>query len=323
MTDASIVRLAIVGAGIMGTNHARVARMLRGGRLVAVVDRDTERAAKAAAATGARVAGDIEEVLDEIDAAVIAVPTEFHHGVACSLAERGIHLLVEKPLAETTAQAEAIATAAASGGVVLAVGHVERFNAAVAELPRLLDRPIHVDVFRVGAYSPRISDGVVFDLMIHDIDIVLSLVGPNAAVDHISGISQVVHGVTEDLVCATLRFSNGLTATLNTSRLGQQKVRRIEVTQQESVLVADLLRQDVTVHRMTRQEYLSDEGTRYRQSSIVEMPFVEVRGEPLLLEQQNFIDTIRGEGTLRVDGNAGVAAVRLATQIQNIVRPPK
>jgi predicted dehydrogenase len=137
----------------------------------------------------------------------------------------------------------------------------------------------------------------------------------------VSGISQAVRGHTEDLACATVRFSTGLTATFNTSRLGQQKVRKIEVTQSESVLIADLLRQDVTVHRMTRQEYLSDEGTRYRQSSIVEMPFIEIRGEPLLMEQQHFIDCIRNGTTPRVDGTAGVNAIRLATRVQAVVRP--
>jgi predicted dehydrogenase len=238
-------RVAVVGAGIMGTNHARVARLLRNAQLVAVVDRDTQRAEAAAAATGARVAADISDVIGDIDAAIVVVPTVFHHDVACELAARGIHILVEKPLAETVDRAEAINAAASSSGVVLAVGHVERFNAAVAELPRLLDNPIHIEVSRIGAYSARIGDGVVFDLMIHDLDIVLSLVGPDAAVEHVSGISQIVHGATEDLACATIRFSNGITATLNTSRLGQQKVRKIEVTQRDSVLTADLLRQDI------------------------------------------------------------------------------
>jgi predicted dehydrogenase len=314
------LRLAIIGAGIMGTNHARVARLLRGAELVAVVDRDVERASAAAAATGARAVAEIDSIIGDVDAAIVVVPTAHHHDVAISLAERGIHLLVEKPLAETVERAAAIDTAAAKAGVVLSVGHVERFNAAVAELPRLLDQPIHIEASRIGAYSARVTDGVVFDLMIHDLDIVLSLAGPGIEVVAVSGVSQTIRGRSEDLACATVRFSNGLTATFNTSRLGQQKVRRIEVTQNESVLIADLLRQDVTVHRMTRQEYLSDEGTRYRQSSIVEMPFIEIRGEPLLMEQQHFIDCIRNGTTPRVDGAAGVSAIRLATQVQSAVR---
>ena len=314
------VRLAVIGAGIMGTNHVRVARQLPGVELVAVVDHEIERA-QAAARTGGELATDtLSDVIGTIDAAVVAVPTQYHVATAIRLAEQHVHLLVEKPLAPSVDDARRIVDSARAHGVVLAVGHIERFNAAVAELPRLLDRPIHIEASRISPYSARVTDGVIFDLMIHDLDIVCSLAGPEAEVSRISGIARAMKGVTEDLASVTVEFSTGLTATFNTSRLGQQKIRTIEITQEESVVIADLVRQDITVHRMNHNEYLSDEGTRYRQTSVIEIPFLETRGEPLALELAHFIDCIRNETTPRVDGAAGIRAVDLAQRATEAVR---
>jgi predicted dehydrogenase len=309
------VRLAVLGAGIMGANHARVARQLRHARLVAVVDPDVERAAAAAAPTGAWPVASVDEVLGDIDAAVVAVPTPAHLETAVRLADAGIHLLVEKPLARTSAEAAEVVAAAERAGIVLAVGHVERFNSAVAELPALLDHPVHVAFSRISPYSPRVRDGVVFDLMIHDLDILRWLVGPTASIDEVSGVRRAIRGTTEDLAVVSVRTGDGLTATFTTSRLGQQKIRSVEITQEDSVVVADLVRQDITVHRMTRHEYLSDEGARYRQSSVIEIPFLETRGEPLALELQHFVDCIRTGDAPRVSGADGVRAVELAERV--------
>jgi predicted dehydrogenase len=305
------IRLAVIGAGIMGTNHVRVAKSVPAFELVAVVDRDLERA-QAAAPPGVRAARDLAEVIDSIDAAVVAVPTPFHVETAVALCRAGVHLLVEKPLAGSVSEAREIVDASTSAGVVLCVGHVERFNAAVVELPRLLDHPIHIEASRISPYSARVPDGVIHDLMIHDLDIVYSLAGLDARPVHVSGVARAVKGATEDLASVNVAFSTGLTATFNTSRLGQQKVRTIEITQLDSVVIADLVRQDVTVHRMTRHEYLSDEGTRYRQSSVVEIPFLETRGEPLALELAHFADCIRDGIVPRVSGEAGLRALELA-----------
>jgi predicted dehydrogenase len=307
------LRLAVVGAGIMGANHARVARQLNEIELVAVVDRDSERA-QTAAGVGGRFCTDVAEILDEIDAAVVAVPTQHHHSVAQTLIGAGKHVLVEKPLALTVAEASEIVVAAVAAGVVLAVGHIERFNAAVAELPKWVEDPVHIRTERISPYSPRILDGVVLDLMIHDLDIVLSLAGGAKAI-HVSGVGQHAISDSEDLASAIVRFDNGLTASFTTSRLGQQKIRQVEVTQRDSVVVADLLRQDITVHRMSRHEYLSDEGARYRQSSMIEIPFLETRGEPLALELAHFAECVLTGATPRVDGEAGLRALALAHKV--------
>lgn len=313
------LRLAVVGAGIMGTNHARVARQLPGIELVGVVDQDLAKAQAACGGGAARATRDLSDLIGEIEAAVVAVPTQFHVEVAVRLAEAGVHLLVEKPLAPSVAEAEQIIAAAESAGVVLAVGHIERFNAAVAELGRLIDEPVHIEASRIGSYSPRISDGVIFDLMIHDLDIVLSLVGDDVTVDEISGVARRVHSATEDLAAVTMAFSNGMTAVFNTSRLGQQKVRTIEIAQMESAIVADLIRRDVTIHRMTQQEYLSSEGTRYRQSSVMEIPFLQTSGEPLQLELAHFAECVQTGAQPVVDGRAGLRALDLAVRVTDAV----
>jgi predicted dehydrogenase len=309
------VRVGVIGAGIMGANHARVLRQLPEAVLTAVVDQDLERANLVVGPEGRGVV-DLAEVIDEIDAAVVAVPTKFHHDITLQLLRAGKHVLVEKPIAATEVEAKAMVEAAEELGLVFAVGHIERFNPAVVELSKWIENPVHIRIERINPYSGRILDGVVMDLMIHDLDIVLSLADGAEVVD-VEGIGHHVRSDSEDLAVVTLRFANGLTASLTTSRLGQQKIRQIEVTQHESVVVADLLRQDITINRMTRSEYLSNEGTRYRQSSMVEIPFLEVRGEPLALELSHFIECILTDGLPRVDGEAGLRALRLASYISS------
>lgn len=304
----------------MGTNHARVARQLRDAELVAVVDTDAERARAAARPTGARTATAIDEIVGEVDLAVVALPTRFHLEAAEQLASAGVHLLVEKPLAGNVADARHIIDICDKHGVTLSVGHVERFNAAVTALPTFLDSPVHIEASRISPYSARIPDGVIFDLMIHDLDIVSWLAGDDATVVDVAGIARSVRGETEDLVTATVTFSTGLTAAFNTSRLGQQKTRLIEITQDASVITADLVRQDVTIYRMSHHEYLAEEGTRYRQSSVVEIPFLEDRGEPLLRELQHLVDCVRQGATPMVTGAHGLRALELADAVNKAVR---
>jgi predicted dehydrogenase len=313
------VRIAVVGAGIMGANHARVAHQLPSTELIAVVDPDQAKVEAIVRTNGALALSSIDQLPDTIEAAVVAVPTAFHVETALALLARGIHVLVEKPLAPTAAEAQRIVDAARAANCVLAVGHIERFNAAVVELPRLLDRPIHIEASRISPYSARIADGVIFDLMIHDIDIVCSLAGPDDHPVTVSGVARATRGATEDIATITVGFASGLTATFNTSRLGQQKIRSIEITQEESTVIADLVRQDVTVHRMTRHEYLSEDGARYRQSSVVEIPFLDSRGEPLALELAHFAECVRTGGTPRVDGAAAIRAIELATRATEVV----
>ena len=315
------LKLIVVGAGSMGANHIRVAQQLPNVELVAVVDQDIDRARSVTRSASIDVVGSLDDLTVDVDAAVVAVPTAGHMSIATTLARRGVHLLVEKPLAPSAAEAEDLVAVAEDAGVVLAVGHVERFNPAIYELPRLLEEPIHFEASRISPYTPRIGDGVIFDLMIHDIDIVCSLVNPIAEVVEVAGVSRTVKGATEDLATVTMGFSTGETAVFNTSRLGQTKIRTLEVTQVDSAISVDLLRQDITVSRMSKHEYLSDEGTtRHRQSNVVEIPFLETRGEPLSLELSNFVESVRSGLPPHVDGAAGARAVGLAQRAVDSVR---
>ena len=309
-----MLRLGIVGAGIMGANHARIARAVRDASVTHVVDPDIGRAGQLAAAVGAEAAPDIDGIAGHIDAAVVAVPSDLHHDIGLELMKAGIHVLVEKPLATTIADAEALAEAAEVNGVTLMVGHVERFNPAVLELDRLLGDVVHVAAARVSPFSPRIREDVITDLMIHDLDVVRSIAG--CGVVDVECMAMRVHSDTEDLATALLRFENGMTANLTASRVGQQKIRELRITQPDCYVTVDLVRQDVTINRVEHSEFLSSEGARYRQSGVVEIPFLEHQGEPLLLELQEFVRAASTGTTPRVTGAEGVEALRLVERVQ-------
>lgn len=311
----SELRIGVIGCGVMGSNHARVVQQLGRARLAAVVDADLDRATVLADAAGAMASDRLEDVLEHIDLAIIAVPTAAHLEAALTCINAGVHILIEKPIARTAEEGQQIVDAARKAGVMLAVGHIERFNAAIAELPRLLEGPLHFTATRVNPFSPRITDGVVHDLMIHDLDIVSWLAGTDDVVVDVFGVSRSTRSEREDLAVATLRFDSGLTAMFETSRIAQQKVRTLEIVQDDSVIIADLLRQDITIHRMSRTEYSTNDGVRYRQSSVIEVPFLDQRGEPLLRELEDVVAAVLDSRPPRVQGEDGLRALRLADRV--------
>jgi predicted dehydrogenase len=308
-----VLRLGIVGAGIMGANHARLAGAVRDATVTCVADVDPERAARLAGAVGAQVAS-IDDIAEHVDAAVVAVPSELHHDIGLGLMKAGVHVLVEKPLATTIEDAEAMADAADANGVTLMVGHVERFNPAVLELDRLLGDVAHLAAARISPFSPRIREDVVTDLMIHDLDVVRSIAG--CPVVDVRAMAMCVRSDVEDLASALLRFENGMTANLIASRVGQQKIRELRITQAHEYVTVDLVRQDVTINRVENAEFLSAEGARYRQSGIVEIPFLEHQGEPLLLELQEFVRAASTSTPPRVTAADGVEALRLVARVR-------
>lgn len=313
------MRIAVIGAGVMGTNHARVAGTLPDVELTHVVDADAERAAAAASAHGAIAVTDPLSVIGQVDAAIVALPTLLHAEVAVPLLEQGIHCLVEKPIAGSVADGERIIAAAASGGAVLAVGHVERFNPAMIEAEKFVDGPIHIETAWVGPFSSRVADSVVTDLMIHDLDLVRSLAAGELA--SVAAIAQRVRTDTEDLATALVRFDSDVSASLTASRLGQQKSRTIGITQHDSYLHVDLMRQEVTIQRLEHVEYTGSEGTVYRQRGVVEIPMIETRGEPLWLEQREFLDAAREGRAPKVSGRDGLEALRMALAVVDACRP--
>jgi predicted dehydrogenase len=300
------LRTAVIGIGHLGRHHARILAGLDGARLTAVVDTIEERAAAAAAATGATALTDYRRVVGEVDAVTIAVPTELHHQVALPFLERGTAVLVEKPMARTLQEADGLIAAARAGGATLAVGHTERYNPAVAAVFPLVTSPRFIEVHRLGAFPERSLDiDVVFDLMIHDLDIILALV--KSDVMSIEAVGVPVLTPKYDIANARLRFASGCIANVTASRISKDRVRKIRFFQPDAYLSIDYAAQEVEGWRLVRGE-----GPR---PSIQGGPIPVERDEPLRLELADFIRAAR-EGTPPiVDGEAGRRALALATRV--------
>lgn len=315
------LRIAVVGAGVMGANHARIVTGSPIADLVAVVDQDRDRGTAAADRAGAAVLSSLDELFDDAhrpDAVVVATPTATHADLAARVLEAGLPVLVEKPIAATVPDAEALVALASDRELVLTVGHVERCNPVVRELLAHRDPILHVEAHRVGPFAARIPDSVVNDLMIHDLDIVRALV--RSELVEVAGVAQSRRTDTEDMVTAVLGFENGATAAVTASRLGQQKIRQLQLTTEEAFVVGDLLRQDITVTRVQHTEYVSDDGSRYRQTASVEIPFLDNRGEPLGVQLDAFVRAITDGTPPAASGEDGVAALRMVEQVLAAVR---
>ena len=315
-----MTRLAIVGAGAMGTNHARVASALPDVEIAAVVDPDRDRGQELAARAGARYLPEVSLLDDRLDAAVVAAPSAAHAEIGVWLLDRGVDVLVEKPLAETVEAGRSLVAAAARNNGILMVGHIERFNPAILVLDEVLTEVLAVDLARVGPFSPRIADDVILDLMIHDLDLALAFAG--SPVSDVYSVSRSVHSAAEDIANALLRFENGVTANLTAHRAGQSKIRRINITQADSFVRVDLIRQEVLIERRYQGEFTSRTGRVYRQTGVTEVPFLDKRGEPLALEVAHFLDCVRTRSTPTVSGVQGLAALDLALRVRECCLAP-
>lgn len=307
----SVLKAAVVGVGTMGYHHTRVLSRMEGVDLVGVVDADPARAAEVADHFGVRAIGALAE-LPDVDFAIVATPTHAHLETALELVARGASILVEKPLAQSSVEARNIVDAAASAGVVLGVGHIERFNPAVRLLAEIVDAPLLMQFERLSPYTPRIRESVVFDLMVHDLDLACMLAGEMPV--SVSAEGVLAFSSSSDAASAILRFPSGCVASLQSSRITQDKVRRISVSEAERFIFADCLRQDVSVKRETQVSY-TDEAA-YRQVSAVEVPYVDRRTEPLVSELEGFIAAVRREVPPPVSGADGLAAVSLAEDVE-------
>ncbi len=246
------MRAAVIGVGHLGRHHARILSTLPGVTLVGVVDTNAERAAKIAADHGTRAYSDWRDLAGKVDAAVIAVPTEAHAEVAVPLIESGVHALVEKPLASTVEEADRLINAARDGGVVLAVGHSERFNPAfMAARPHIQD-PRFIEVHRLGTFSERSLDiDVVLDLMIHDLDLLLSLVRSEVESAEAVGVPVLTRRI--DIANVRLKFENGCIANLTASRISREPVRKIRFFERDSYVSIDSAAREVERWHLVRQ----------------------------------------------------------------------
>ena len=300
------MRVAVIGVGHLGKHHARIFGALPGVELVAVVDTNQARAEEIAAANQTRALMRPTSLLGKVDAVSIAVPTEQHLAVALPFLEAGIPVLVEKPMARSLDEALKLIAAAANAGVALAVGHTERFNPAVEAARPMLRDPRFIEVHRLGTFPERSLDiDVVFDLMIHDLDVVLSLV--DSDVESIEAVGVPVLTGRVDIANARLRFANGCIANLTASRISRDRVRKIRFFQPAAYVSIDYAQQKVEMYRLVKGQgpMPSIEGG--------DMPVVNE--EPLKRELVDFLDAVSTKRAPLVDGAQGRRALELATRI--------
>lgn len=300
------LRTAVIGVGHLGRHHARILSTLPEVELIGVVDTNQTRAAEIAAAHGTTAFSHTNQLPEPVDAVVVAVPTDTHLEVALPLVERGIHVLVEKPMARDLAEADRLVALARTRGVVLAVGHTERFNPAVEAARALVRTPRFIEVHRLGTFPERSLDiDVVFDLMIHDLDVVMHLVG--TTVESIEAVGIPVLTPRVDIANVRLRFAGGCIANLTASRISRDRVRKLRVFQPDAYVSIDYAAQEVETWRLVRHN---------GQPPAIEGGKVDVvREEPLARELQDFVQAIRERRAPRVSGEDGRAALALATQI--------
>jgi predicted dehydrogenase len=300
------MRMAVIGVGHLGRHHVRLLAQMPGVELVAAVDINAARASEVAAAHGTTAATDWREVIARVDAVTVATPTEVHADIAAAFLDRGIHVLVEKPLAATTAEADRLVSLAHERGAVLAVGHTERFNPAVAQVKPLIQRPRFIEVHRLGTFPERSLDiDVVFDLMIHDLDLVLDIVG--ADVTGIEAVGVPVLTPRVDIANVRLRFATGCIANLTASRISRDRVRKIRFFQKDAYVSIDYAAQEAEVWRLVRTE---------RETPRIEGGKLEIeREEPLKRELDDFVGAVRAGRPPVVTGEQGRAALALAERV--------
>jgi predicted dehydrogenase len=321
------LRIAVIGAGHLGRIHARLLSAMCGVKLVAVVDPlETARESVAAECKSMPVA-DYRKLLERVDAAVIAAPTPLHHAIATDFLKRGVHLLIEKPLAATVAEGAELVSLARARQAVVQVGHVERFNPALTAATPFLAGPRYLEAVRAGGFTFRASNiGVVLDLMIHDIDVALSLV--DSPLSHVEALGLAVLGKHEDVAQARLEFANGCVANLSASRISRVARRLTQVWAEKSFVTIDfgartasvvepsdaVLRRDLDVEQMSAAEreqfkdHLLDEHLPERRLEVVER-------NAIADEQANFVAAIRNEARALVPAEQGQRALEVASRI--------
>jgi predicted dehydrogenase len=299
--DVKAPRVGVVGVGHIGKNHARLYAQLPSAQFTAVYDTDRAVAEQRSAEFGVKAAASLEEFAEQVDAASIATPTSTHFEIGRELLARGKHLLVEKPIADNTSHASELAELAASRGLVLQVGHVERFNPVLSALEKRLTNPRFIEAHRLSPYPNRSTDiGVVLDLMIHDLEIILHLV--RSPVQTIDAVGVPVLSRGEDIANARLRFENGCVANITSSRISPEQMRKIRVFQEDVYLSLDYQNQSGEMYRRTA------EGLK-REDVEIE------REEPLKRELAAFIECATTGRAPKVSGFQAAAALELAVEI--------
>ena len=299
------IRVAVAGVGQFGQNHVRVWKALEGAQLVGIFDVNAGRARQIAAEFGTQAFPDLDALIAaRVDAVSVAVPTKQHASVGCRLLDAGIDVLIEKPMAASLEEAGMLIAAAQRNSRILQVGHVERFNPAVAAAQQIISRPMFFEVHRLGIFTPRSLDiDVVYDVMIHDLDILLSLVRSPVADLRCVGIPVITDKV--DIAHARIEFETGAVANVTASRVSTERVRKMRFFQEHEYISLDFARQDAL---RIRVDPASPQGVGFEK--LPAQP-----EEPLKAELRAFADSVRNRKPSVVDGDAGRRALALADRV--------
>ena len=317
----------MVGAGALGYHHVRILRDLPGARFIGFYEADPARRARVAGELGVEAHATFEALLDAADALTVVVPTPAHFEVARAALARGKHLLIEKPITTTLAEADELLALARANGALVQTGHVERFNRAVRAALPYVDTPRFIESDRLAPFSLRGADvAVVLDLMIHDIDLVRTLVG--SAVSEVRATGVPVLTPTADIASARLQFASGAVANITSSRVSRERLRKIRIFQQSGYLSLDLgagggeffrMRPDLDLASLGRPAAGAAAGAPVAPldiSAFVErVPLEAPDGEPLRLEFESFVSALRGDGAVPVSGDDGREALEVALRI--------
>ena len=316
------VNAGVIGIGHMGQYHVGAYSEITGVNLVGIADIDSAKARPVAEKYRAHYFEDFRDLLDKLDVVSIAVPTAKHYEIAKICLEAGVNCLVEKPICDEYAQAEELFEIANRNEVILHVGHVERFNGAVQQLKAVVRDPILIESRRLGPFEPRAKDdGVVLDLMIHDLDIILNIV--NSPVATLNVIGSSVLSDKEDVVNVQVQFENGCLANIVASRATQEKIRTLAVTQEKEYVVLDYTNQDILVHkRASSQSELTKVELRYRQESLIERIFVH-RENPLKLQLQHLINCSANGQKRMISVEHELKSLKVALQVLEKLKPHK
>ena len=300
-----MIKVGVIGVGAFGREHARVYSEVPGSHLVAVCDIDESRGRPVAERYGAEFTSNYRDLLGQVEAVSLTVPTESHQAIACELLAAGVAVLVEKPIARTLEEADQIIDAARRSGAVLQVGHLERFNPAVMAAARIVTVPRFFEAHRLSVFTPRSLDiDVVMDLMVHDIDVVLSFVDSEVSEVRAAGVPILTSRV--DIANARIEFANGCVANLTASRVSAERVRKLRFFQPGEYVSVDFAVQEAAVVSVTPREG----GRPDFESRLLSVE----REEPLRLEIESFLAAIHG-APVRVSGDDGRRALTLAIEI--------
>lgn len=313
------IRIGVIGVGHMGQYHVNILSGINEVDLIGIHDINSQTAQMISNKYAVPDFTNLDDLLNKVDAITIAVPTHLHFELSHYCLTQKKHILLEKPMTTNVEEGKELVELALKNKLILQVGHVERFNGAVQELKNIVSDPYLIEARRLAPQIDRIQDvGVVWDIMIHDIDIIMHLLNTN--VKSISAKGKRVYSDFEDVAVADIQFENGCIAHLTASRVTQEKIRTMEITQKDSYIYLDYLTQDINIHKRPQVNYkVRQDEIAYRQESLIERVFIH-KENPLKQEILHFINCINGKESPFVNGTNDIQIIYIAKEIINQIQ---